>query len=446
MSFHIVKHAPFRARPWFRKRSISIGAVTGAVIVLIVLCVQTLRRSSSEWQAVYVEAGRQFLAGRDFYTSGIGYAYPPFMALVAAPLASVPEWVSRLAWFASSAASMVVMIAFAWRLANGMPLNRMGLGVRGELCAFAAGLAISLGFIFNAFAHQQTDVLTGGLMMAGALLLSNGNLAGGAFIGVAAACKATPLLWAPYLLWRHHQLAGALVVIVAVAANLVPDMIVPSPSGDWWIQGWVDNFIRPTLRLDAPLGLWASAIEYNQSLSGTIERLVNTKLLFSPKPTILVRDLVDPITLKGIVYTIFALLLAASIFVAARAQRQMPSGATLPARESYEFSMVMILMLLLSPMSGRAHFGTLVLPAFCLARFACLTGNRVILALLAFVVLLVAPPYGYLAPEGIHSAVLWGGATTVAAMLLWIGCVIVLWRNFAKSPNEAARMQEQAPG
>jgi hypothetical protein len=108
--------------------------------------------------------------------------------------------------------------------------------------------------------------------------------------------------------------------------------------------------------------------------------------------------------------------------------------------------MVMILMLLLSPMSGRAHFGTLVLPAFCLARFACLTGNRVILALLAFVVLLVAPPYGYLAPEGIHSAVLWGGATTVAAMLLWIGCVIVLWRNFAKSPNEAARMQEQAPG
>jgi len=138
--------------------------------------------------------------------------------------------------------------------------------------------------------------------------------------------------------------------------------------------------------------------------------------------------LVDAVALKTIVYITFVLLVVISITVAARAQRAKPFPSSLPERKSYEFSMVLILMLMLSPMSSRAHFGTLVLPGFCLARFAFTTRDRAISAILLLVVLLVAPPYKYLVPENISSALLWGGAATDAAMLLWVGCVVVLSR------------------
>jgi hypothetical protein len=218
-------------------------------------------------------------------------------------------------------------------------------------------------------------------------------------------------------------------MIVAVALNLLPDAVEPSPRGGLWIEAWLDDLIRPSQALDAPLGLWASAIEYNQSLGGTLQRLVNAKLVFDPMITFVPRPILGPVPLKVIAYTSFMLLITISIIAGKRARRRAPFAAGLPNQESYEFSLVLILMLLLSPMSGRPHFGILLLPTFCLARFTTATGDRLTACILAAVVLLVTPPYRYLVPENIHAVLLWGGATTVATLLLWIGCVRVLWRG-----------------
>ena len=37
----------------------------------------------------------------------------------------------------------------------------------------------------------------------------------------------------------------------------------------------------------------------------------------------------------------------------------------------WNVAIVLLLMLLLSPMSSKAHFGTLIVPGFCLARKGC---------------------------------------------------------------------------
>jgi alpha-1,2-mannosyltransferase len=426
--------APNLDRPQLRSWSALLrrhALLIATIILLVVLGIQTLLRSEAEWQNVYIRAARHWMAGQDMYRLAPSYAYPPFMAMLAAPLAAAPEWLSRLTWFAGSAVGLVVMVTAAWQLANGVPLDRLATVNRRESYAFACGLAIALGFILNAFAHQQTDVLIGALLLAGALSLRKGRDAGGGtLIGLAAACKASPLLWFPYLLWRGRWTAGVLVVVVAVAANLVPDAIVRPPRGGWWIEAWIEDFIRPTQRLDAPLGVWASAIEQNQSLNGTVQRLINTKLLTSPpSPTVVVRPLVDTVALKIILYALFVLLIVASVVAATRARRRMPFAAGFTDRDSYEFSIVLILALILSPMSSRPHFGTLILPAFCLARLAFATGDQVISFVVAAAVVLVGPPYRYLVPAKIHAALLWGGATTAAALLLWLGCVIVLWRD-----------------
>jgi alpha-1,2-mannosyltransferase len=400
------------------------------VILLAALGVQALFKAASEWQDVYVSAGRRWVMGEDIYAAGSSYAYPPFMAMLGASVAALPEWMSRLTWFGTSALGMIVVVAGSWRLANGVPLSRMTPQDRRESIALAIGLAIGLTYTLNAFAHQQTDVLIAALQIGGALLLrTRADISSGSLIGLAAACKATPLLWAPYLLWRRRWIAAILIGVVALVANLIPNVIAASPRSGWWLADWVFRFVLPTQQINVPLGMWASALEYNQSLGGTVQRLINTKLVFTPNVTIVMRPVLDSVTLKLVVYAVFTLLIAVSVGAALRARRFFPGATGLPDRESYEFSLVLILMLLLSPMSGRAHFGTLILPAFCLARVALATRSAAISGILTGAVLLSVVANKDLIGANLYTLFLWSGTTTASAMLLWLGCVIMLWRG-----------------
>jgi hypothetical protein len=91
---------PSHNAPSTEDRSVYYAIIVVTALVLFVIGVQTLLRTDSEWQQVYVAAGAHWLAGDDFYTSG-SYAYPPFMAMAAAPLSAVPEWLSRIIWLDS---------------------------------------------------------------------------------------------------------------------------------------------------------------------------------------------------------------------------------------------------------------------------------------------------------------------------------------------------------
>jgi hypothetical protein len=232
-----------------------------------------------------------------------------------------------------SSIAFLVTVTVAWRLANGAPLNHPTSSLLRERLAFFAGLAISLGFIFNAFAHQQTDVLIAGLLLGGALAIRDKHgMTGGAAIGLAAGCKASPLLWAPYLFWRGRRGAAAMVVAVALSINALPDLFVAAPHGTWWMQRWVEDFVWPSQRPDAAVGLWATSIEYNQSLAGTLQRWINTELAFSPSPHVVARTRVDAITLKIVLYSMFVILVVVSI-VAARA-RPNPEASIPPSRSA----------------------------------------------------------------------------------------------------------------
>ena len=65
-------------------------------------------------------------------------------------------------------------------------------------------------------------------------------------------------------------------------------------------------------------------------------------------------------------------------------------------------------------------------------------GLSPLVALIGGAIVLVAPPYRYLVPETVHAAILWGGASTAAAMLLWLGCVLVLCGGVDPSPTNTA--------
>jgi hypothetical protein len=93
-------------------------------------------------------------------------------------------------------------------------------------------------------------------------------------------------------------------------------------------------------------------------------------------------------------------------------------------RHALECGMVLLLMVLLSPMSSKAHFGTLVLPGFCLAQSALRSRSPLLRGTLAAAIVLGLlcnkDPLG----EKLYTLSLWYGVVTWQALVLLAGCLI----------------------
>jgi hypothetical protein len=97
-------------------------------------------------------------------------------------------------------------------------------------------------------------------------------------------------------------------------------------------------------------------------------------------------------------------------------------------RESIEYAVVLMLMLLLSPMSSKAHFGVLLLPGFLLARAAIASGSRWLWGCVLVSVALASASHKDLLGEQGYTFTLWYGTTTWETLLLLVGCLTVVWR------------------
>jgi hypothetical protein len=395
----------------------------------IVLAVQALVKQPSEWQEVYVLAARQLLARENLYFPDTYYLYPPFMAAATVPFALVPPLVSRALWYAINVACIGALVRIAWRLAGGPGLAALRRDGGPEWIALLAGLLCGATYILNALAHQQTDIVIALLLVCGcACLLARRDVAAGLCLGVASACKATPLLWLPYLAWRRRWVAAGLVGATALALNLLPQLFGSPPEGGTWLARWVARFVAPTQDLGTMLGHWGRGdVIYNQSLGGTVQRLVNTALQPGAAGLQLVqRTVLAPLPLKLAVYSLLAGMVALSLVAAVRAQRRPGAASGGPAPAVFEFGVVLTLMLMLSPMSSQAHFVTLILPAFCLARRALQTGDRVLWAAVGGAAILTLATNKDLVGATAYDALLWSGSVTLSALLLWAGCIRAL--------------------
>lgn len=424
------------------------SAVT--LLTLAVLGIGAIGKQGSAWNSVQVGAARLLVRGQDFYAQITNFTYPPFSALISIPFVPLSPRVARGLWYLICIASLIYLIRKAWRLAGGPPLepgeNRPAAPLR-EQAAFLLGNLVALQFALNALSHLQSDLLIGALIMAGCGALAAGRYFRSAtLIGIAAAFKATPLLFAPYLLWRRRWGAACWLVIVAVGANVLPNLVHAPPSGGLWLSRWCRQYLAPMASSSYLPGNWKNQLNNNQSIAGAVRRWMGTSWT-TESGDVKVFDRPDqpsPAAIRYAFYGACVLVLIPALWIAWRRRRlpdsqpppeEQPGARYLPDPRMIECGIILLLMLLLSPNSSIAHFCVMYLPAFCIARIAVHTrfvGLRTLLGLSALCALLsihLRIPATHLSEQ----VLLWAGIVSFSTLFLMLACVVALAERMSES-------------
>lgn len=391
-----------------------------------------LEGSESEWVQCYVKASRRLQQAEPIHrVEPAAYAYPPAMAMLAAPLANLPDDWSMIGWYAVNVWATCVTFSCAWRLIGGPPL--IGFSWKWH-AVFWIGVLLSLRFLVAPLENHQTDMVIAALVMIGACRYWRGNAVGASVSwGIAAAMKCTPLLFGAYLLWRGRWRPAIVMGAVALLLNLLPDLLWPQADGGSYLVDWSRTFLA-RVGQDAP-GAWFSDVLLNQSLAGMVNRFATFGWPWSAN------EFVDraasapawpPLVMRTLVYGTGLGLLGVSVahwggFARHLAPVYRFEPRPLPWHRLHvglDTAMIVCLMLLLSPMSSKAHYAVMVLPALFVARRCVETPTRGWLLTLAG--LAIAGPLsakGLLGKSFGDLTLAWGLPTMFVLLAL-----VALWR------------------
>jgi hypothetical protein len=270
----------------------------------------------------------------------------------------------------------------------------------------------------------------------------NWNVTAGLVLGLAIACKVTPLLFVAYFGWKR-----AWAVLAGCAAGLVLWLaVVPGLAFGWernadLLDSWFDLMVRPALVENR-----VTSEHPNQSIPGVVFRLLTHSPSFveydkTPQGDVpraaAFHNLADIGTdtarwvVKGCVAA-FGLL----ILVLCRA----PTGERQGVRVAAECSLIVLGMLLFSERTWKHHAVTLLLPFAVLAAAVYAPGapprlKRVLVGVLVAVGVLTNVP-GVLSEHAADLAMVYGAYT--AAFLLLTAAVGGLLVVPAEPPRNAA--------
>lgn len=306
--------------------------------------------------SVYYHAAAEVLAGRDPYQSSLGawtpYLYPPLLAELLVPLAILPLPTAAYLWFLISAASMLSAASISARMSASpsAPLtservaeDAAAMSERGGRrlslqAALAAGaILVVLRFVLDTLNLGQVNTVVAGLAVAHIYFYARDKKALSAIaLVLAVSIKLTPAVFLLYHVAKMRLKFAA--ACIAILAGVTAVSFLPFEG-----RG-VDAFrifASRTLRNEQGYNLADSG---NQSLRGAIARLA-ARANGDDSGT----DSRNPAEVLTLV--IVALLLAFAVLAARRARSELAAAAPF-----------FCCVVLLSPLSWKAHFVILVLP------------------------------------------------------------------------------------
>jgi hypothetical protein len=211
-----------------------------------------------------------------------------------------------------------------------------------------ATIILSLKFVLAVFEWQAYDTLAYLFVLAGLWgIVAHRALIGGAVLALAAAIKATPLVFLPYLVVKRRFLAAAFFTVVFAMLWWLPDAYAGLKNmHPHYLENWWRQIAGPALANEANPGAlfwssWIGANILNHSFTGTVARLVVGTSAAAHAKTIL--------------YTLCAIYVAVIGLLMLRSARRDDFVAV-------DGSILVISMLMLSPMTSRYHYILLLLP------------------------------------------------------------------------------------
>ena len=381
---------------------------------------------------LYAEAASTMLDGGS--PQGVAaMAYPPLLVALYIPLFELSEFFQRVAMLGVMAGILVFIFSTIQSMIVGKQTAKSTI-----IFWFIVALVVGR-YVTSPIENYSHDVVIAGLVfLAIRLWATRREGAGGFVMGVAAACKATPLIFLPCLLLQRRWKAAIVMSVVTVVAFKIPDIVFPRDVGTWsgyWISLVTNslNQVEGTTRVSN----WTLWNQLNQSIAGTIVRLFSNPTLTNKDAVDVHIALLQPSTIKVIVF--IARLAILGILFGALYKR---SKSPVIMRRFSEGALIVCGMLLLSPMSSKAHFFLLLLPAVLMARlFVWERRDWVVGSILVLMFL-----YGTLSVKDLIGteaghAVLATGSVTWCALLAMIGTWRVMWIHESSSVSSCSKKQ-----
>ncbi len=190
-------------------------------------------------------------------TDHLGFTYPPFSALLFAPVAHFPLRVCDVVFSWVNLAALFALIAVS--------LRAVCAGLERRTVLWWALLLVLPVFLFDpvrqTFLLGQVNIILA--LMVVADMTMDLPLPRGVLVGLAAAIKVTPLILIPYLFLTRQGRSGVRAAATFLAAALLAAAVNASTSWSYWT-----HYIRDPQR--AGNLAWVG----NQGLVGALERMV----------------------------------------------------------------------------------------------------------------------------------------------------------------------------
>ncbi len=186
------------------------------------------------WHPVMVDLGVYRLAGSTLATGGdiyqlpgsLPFLYPPFAAVLAVPLAAVPQAVVEVGWTIAGALAIIAILhrcgLTGWVLSLVATATMLWVTPVSQTLAFGQVGIFLVALVF-------LDLAPGPRLLPGRRLLPEGVLT-----GIAAAVKLTPGLFLIYLLAVRKWRAAIGCAVSGAAVTLLSFVLAPAASIDYW--------------------------------------------------------------------------------------------------------------------------------------------------------------------------------------------------------------------
>ncbi|MFH1421952.1 MAG: glycosyltransferase family 87 protein [Planctomycetota bacterium] len=314
---------------------------------------------------VFYTASKNIFSNQNIYTetmtvTGRQYIYPPIFALICAPFAALGVQAALLIWYIGSMTALLVSAYLSTLIVLGEKPDFRKAFFIGAAAVVLTGRAFD-----SDFQNGQINTLILLLVVVALYcVIRNLDTPAGLIMALAVCIKMTPVIFLPYFLYKRMWKTSLWFVIGLIIFLVIIPSVLLGLSRNFSLLGEFSNkMISPFISIEEPPELYEEA---GQSLrAATFRFLTKTDAASRAIDEVYVNVADLSRSTAWIIYIVAAFAILSFTLFSLRCDGQDRTNYRL----SLEFTAVILLMLLLSPVSRKAHHVVLLLPYAAIAAY-----------------------------------------------------------------------------